>query len=255
MNLRDLPDLKQFDPKRLANARRQMRSSVLWPARMSASFCADNAPPTLSWDLERQAVTTPVFCDSLQIELRFPTLEMQFLDGGKPVPHVLDMDDRYPAHVEAWLLVELLHRGIERSRFKKDLPFDINDAMTGDREEFAVQEFAAELGALARWYEAGASVLQQVADPAVVSVTPQNFALYARAKKGDEGAAPRRVTFAFGDDANPTPTFTVIGEAIGTVTPLRPDLVVSAERMREGSMSAADVASLLVRPAQPAGAP
>ena len=55
--------------------------------------------------------------------MRLPTLEMQFHEHGKPVPHILDPEEHSPAEVEAWMLVELLHRGVDREKFSKTLPY------------------------------------------------------------------------------------------------------------------------------------
>ena len=83
-------------------------------------------------------------------------LHMQFLEHGRPAPHVLDMDDRSPAHVEGWILVELLHRGVDRERFSKALPFEVQNAMWGDHEKFSTADYEAEIAALSQWLVAGA---------------------------------------------------------------------------------------------------
>lgn len=243
MNPDSLPDLTKFDPERLAAAQRQMRSALLWPARIAASFCesdAAEAAPKLNWDKHRQAVTTPVFNGTLQIELRLPALEMQFLERGEPVPHMLDMDDRSPAHVEAWVLVELLHRNLDRERFSKDLPFGIDGLMQGDQEEFSPIEYAAELSALTSWLAAGASVLEEIPQAAAVTVVAPTMSLSARLPAGDSGrghAEKRRAVFSLGDPATAEPQFSVVRDPVGTVTPLRPDAVYPASLIKREAMT------------------
>ena len=203
MNPHSLPDLAVFDPPRLAGARRQMISAVLWPARVAASFAAkaDAPSPALTWNSDRQAVTTPPFEQALQLELRLPMLHMQFLEHGRPAPHVLDMDDRSPAHVEAWILVELLHRGVDRERFSKALPFEVQNAMWGDHEKFSTADYEAEIAALSQWLVAGADVLSEVAPGMAITVQPQTLSLSApmTLKRGDGSSEPRQVVFSLGD--------------------------------------------------------
>ncbi len=260
MTIQSLSDLQTFEPARLAAAQRQMRSALLWPARMAASFCSDPADKpslTLYWDAHRQAVVTPVFNGSLQIELRLPALEMQFLDHGEPVPHVLDMDDRSPAHVEAWVLVELLHRGLDRDRFSKALPFEIDGLMQGDHEEFSPHEYAGEMAALTGWLAAGASVLGEIASAADVTVVTPSMSLTTRlpeAASNGGGDETRRAVFSLGDASTAEPQFSVVRDPVGTVTQLRPDAVVPASLMKGESMTPAAVARMLANAGTAAGA-
>lgn len=251
MTLVRQPDLGTFDPARIADVRRQLRSAVLWPARIAASYAQDaidRGAPLLTWDQSRQAVTTPAFGPGLQLELRLPDLHMQFLDHGRPVPHVLDLDDRSPAHVEAWLLVELLHRDIDRERFSKKLPFDIQDAMSGDDEKFATIDYPAELAALTDWLVMASGVLGELSHGAPVSVMPQSVSLATTMRLrsgGGEAGESRRVVFSLGDATSPEPNFTVVRETQGTVTPLRPDTVLSASMLRRLALSPAAIARSL----------
>lgn len=245
-----LPDLDAFEPSRIIEARRQLRSAALWPARVAASYSpADGheAPP-LTWDRERHAIVTPAFENGRQVELRLPMLEMQFLEHGVPAPHVLDLDDRSPAHVEAWLLVELLHRGIDRERFSKKLPFDVQGAMAGDHEKFATIDYPAELAALTDWLATGASVLHMLSADGVVTVAAQTVSLGTQAHlrgAGGERGDLRRVVFSLGDGGEQEPYFAVMREPQGTVTPLRPDTVLTARVIRRSGMSPEAIARQL----------
>ena len=84
---------------------------------------------------------------------------MQFQERGKPVPHLLDPEEHSPAEIEAWLLVELLHRGIERDKFSKSLPYVIANLMSGDAEDYSPEACAGGLELLNAWFGAAASVL------------------------------------------------------------------------------------------------
>src|SRR3984893_5342685 len=93
---------------------------------------AESAAPAAPRDSQRQALVTQEFLPQLTVELRIPELALQFKEDGRAVPHVIKLDDRTPAEVEAWVLVELLHRGIDYDRFSKSLPYKVPDLMMGD---------------------------------------------------------------------------------------------------------------------------
>lgn len=244
----ELPDVSAFDAKRLGEARRQLRSAALWPARVAASYAPAALGPGLTWNLQRNSIVTPVFDKGLQLELRPADLSMQFLDHGKPVPHVLDMDDRSPAHVEAWLLVEMLHRGIDREQFTKLLPFDVRGLMAGDHEKFVTLDYPDELSAISRWLSFAATTLSRLAPAAAVSVSVPDLTLSVPVganAQGDAGKAERSVTFSLGDEANPEPQFSVVRATVGTVTQLRPEVVLPASQLRGGDMNAEALAKRL----------
>ncbi len=248
MTSTDLPDLREADPARLAAANRQLRSAALWPARVVASYAGDAPDAKLAWCPQRNAITTCVFDDGLQLELRPSDLSMQFLEHSKPVPHTLEVDDRSPAQVEAWLLVELLHRGIDRERFSKALPFSIQDLMSGDHEKFAILECSDELGAIAGWLSFAGSVLARLAPAAKVSVSAPDITLsvpVSRTQQSDGSGPYRIVTFSLGDAANPEPHFSAVRPTVGTVTPLRPETVLRASQLRGEELSAETIARRL----------
>src|SRR5262245_37985538 len=110
------------DPRRLGEARRQAHSAAQWLARLAHSYMVpqpDARHTLLRWDPQRLALVTQEFLPALTAELRIPGLALQFRQDGRPVPHVMQVDDRTPAEVEAWVLVELLHRGIDRSEARR----------------------------------------------------------------------------------------------------------------------------------------
>jgi len=148
----------------LLDAFSQSHNAVQWLARMVRSFRSINsgADFALRWDDERKAFVTDDFADGLNMEMRLPELTLQFLEHGKPSKHELNMEGRSPAQVEAWILVELLHRGLDRSRFSKDLPYDIPNAMAGDSIEYSPDFREGELKSILDWFSAAANLLRNI---------------------------------------------------------------------------------------------
>ena len=104
--------------KVFVKARELTLNIVQWLARIANSYVADRSTKdrvTLDFRTDGSFVTK-TFEHGLALELRLPSLEMQFQERGKLVPHILDPEERSPAEVEAWILVELLHRGLDRDK-------------------------------------------------------------------------------------------------------------------------------------------
>jgi hypothetical protein len=163
------------DPRRLGEARRQAHSAAQWLARLAHSYMApqpDARHTLLRWDPQRLALVTQEFLPALTVELRIPGLALQFKQDGRPVPHVMEVDDRTPAEVEAWVLVELLHRGLDRDRFSKSLPYQMPDLITGDAVGYVAAPLAAELDELAAWFANAAEILAAIASEAPRAPTP-----------------------------------------------------------------------------------
>ena len=240
-----LVDLRSADSKRLAQARRHIHNAALWPARIANSFRPPQAGPRhlqLRWLAPDQALLSESFNDDLTLQLRLPALHLQFMKAGRPVPHVFDMEDRSPAEVEAWILVELLHRGLARDQFSKTLPFEIPAPMTGDSEKYIPAELEAELSALTVWLASAASILLSLApsldhgvwlDPELLHL---NVAAVAPAATGAK--APMQIGFAMGVERQGGPYFYVVPQNNGTVQNLRPDAMLSAQTISEKAMSA-----------------
>lgn len=203
-------------------ARRQVHNALQWLVRIASSYAKpepDARHMLLRWDRERQAFTTRPFGAKLAVELRPVRLEMQFTEGGRRVPHVLYMEERSPAQVEAWVLVELLHRGLSRATFSKDLPYDIPNLMTGDQEEYSPESVADELEDLTAWIDAAAKALSAIksdwgaAGPGtsgdlVCWPAPFHVGLTAPFKNG-KGDGGLRVALCAGSDAHDEPFFFV----------------------------------------------
>ena len=162
-------------PRRLGEARRQAHSAVQWLSRLAHSYMApqpDARHTRLRWDPQRLALVTQEFLPALTVELRIPGLALQFKQDDRPVPHVMEVDDRTPAEVEAWVLVELLHRGLDRDRFSKSLPYQMPDLITGDAVGYVAAPLAAELDELAAWFTNAAEILAAIASEAPPAPTP-----------------------------------------------------------------------------------
>jgi hypothetical protein len=211
------------DAGNFAEARRQAHNAAQWLVRIAHSFIptrSDNSHTLLSWDLERQALVTQEFQPGLALELRLPGLAMQFREGGRPAPHVFEFDNRTPAEAEAWVLVELLHRRLDRDRFSKALPYDFPNLMTGDAVPYVVQPLEVAFEELAAWFSNSAMVLRRIADEHFpsdrrawgVACWPETFDLAVLLSlDGAEPGSPKilRVGWATGNERKAAPCFYV----------------------------------------------
>ncbi|MBS0238681.1 MAG: hypothetical protein JSS54_00440 [Proteobacteria bacterium] len=148
----------------LRDAFSQSHNAVQWLARLVRSFRSVNAGAdiALRWNDERNAFVTDDFADGLKMEMKLPELTLQFLEHGQPAKHPLNMEGRSPAQVEAWILVELLHRGLDRGRFSKDLPYDIPHPMAGDSVEYSPDFREGELKNILDWFSATGALLKKI---------------------------------------------------------------------------------------------
>jgi len=151
----------KVDLSELANARVETINIVQWPARIANSYVSDPDPTRTNLEfLPAESVfLTRRFENGLALGMSLPKLEMQFREHGKPVPHVFDPEEHSPAETEAWLLVELLHRGIDREKFSKALPYTIPGLMSGDAEDYSPQACEAGLRQLTALFQDAAAVL------------------------------------------------------------------------------------------------
>jgi hypothetical protein len=168
------PDMAMYE-----NARVEAHNAVQWLARMSRSYCegADRASaPVLYWDQQRSAICTPEVRKDVGIELIFPDLALQFTENGESSPHALDLEGKSSTEVEAWLLIELLHRGIGRSAFAKSLPYKIEPMMDGDEIKYSPEAFSGGLIALTQFLRSGALVLNNVRQTLVREMSGRGLA-------------------------------------------------------------------------------
>ncbi|PNG24933.1 hypothetical protein [Methylocella silvestris] len=156
MNFNDLTEL--------GIARVQAQNALQWLARMALSYASaghDVAPPLL-WNSAARTITTPEVTAAISLQLSLPDLGLQFLHGGKPSPHLLEIDGKSSTEIEAWLLVEMLHRDFDRDKFSKQLPYSWKDLMSGDEVKYAPQALADSLYSFTQWLQAAALILVDV---------------------------------------------------------------------------------------------
>ena len=245
---------------RMADARRQAHNAIHWLARLAHSYVAHeprNRHVDMLWDADQAVIRTKSFADNLCVELRVADLEMQFCEDGKPVPHVLSFQERTPAHVEAWVLVELLHRGVDRDRFSKDLPYPGRDLMLGDSEDHEVDDFRTELAMLNGWLRNAAAVCSALRhelgrdhnhDPAGMPITcwPETFQLGVEIPLPQGfGASALRAGLSAGDALRPDPFF-FVGTLDQTQSgDIEADNLLPVQRIQTEPLSADDVIGFL----------
>jgi len=186
MTSKEWPSVIASNPQRLKEARYQVHSLMQWLARIEKSYgpaTGGSADITLRWCDTRKAITTRCLGEDLQLELRLPEMVLQFRESGEAANHPLRVGEHSPAHVEAWLLIELLHRGIDRRRFSKALPYDVSELMSGDSVEFSPDVYQDELNTLAQWLSRAAAAISSASaqrkgeiDESIV-VRPDDFSL------------------------------------------------------------------------------
>lgn len=200
----DIPDC---DEKQFALARTETLNLAQWLARIANSYVISKLPDRrviLEFRAANPAFVTQIFEGDVALELRLANLEMQFSENGRLVPHIFDPEEHSPAKVEAWLLVELLHRGIERSRFSKKLPYTIPDLMSGDADDHSPQACQEGLARLEVWYRNASSVLASVSHESKTLVFPQTLVL----AYPTNGNPETKCGFSIGDE-NAEPHFFV----------------------------------------------
>jgi hypothetical protein len=222
----------ELDLSELAQARVETINLVQWLARVANSYVSDGSSErtTLRFRAGDAAFVTQPFDNNLALEIRLPTLEMQFLDHGKPVPHVFDPEERSPAEAEAWILVELLHRCIDRDSFSTRLPYTIPGLMSGDAEDYSPQSCQPGLTQLATLFQDAAAILDAVARAessveATIVCLPETLDL-----RSDSRTGRHRLGFSPGDAQNPEPYFHVsTGAARGARRPVATARALIAE--------------------------
>ena len=188
---------------------RQAHSALQWLARLAHSYREaepGNRHLLLDWVDGRGTVVTQEIAPGTDVELRLPSFVMHFRDDGTPTPHPMVLDEKSPAEVEAWCLIELLHRSIERDRFSKALPYDVASLMKGDADQFETIDREGAFDELTALLHQAAAVLTQVAagrgmlEPARLLIDPQDFALFVSCvDNGDSGESSEEFGLCLGD--------------------------------------------------------
>jgi hypothetical protein len=239
----------------LESARKEALNIVQWLARVALSYVTDGGPARrvdLEFRAADAALVTKSFADGVALEMRLPDLRLQFLQHGKPVPHVFDPQERSPAEAEAWILVELLHRGIDREKFSKSLPYAVPGLLTGDAEDYGPQACRDGLMELANWFGKAAGVLKEAAracgaDKAAVICRPQTLDLaLAEPEIGWPGAKPPSLGFSLGDAQHAQPYFYVAGQPISDSAEAERQIVSAAKLIAQGDIAQAAAALLKI---------
>jgi hypothetical protein len=245
----ETPNFTSDDLTELARGRSEAINLVQWLARVAYSYVTSGVPERRT-DLEFRAAdaafVTRQFADGVALEMRVPDLHLQFLHDGKAVPHVFDPQERSPAEAEAWILVELLHRGIDREKFSKKLPYTIPGLLTGDAEDYAPQACREGLSQLTAWFGKAAAVLEAAArarsrDKAEVICLPQTLDLVLAPLSG---ASSIPLGFSPGDIEIPEPYF-YTGGAANPASPKPPRAIVSGSKLLAQGDAARAAATLL----------
>lgn len=235
----------------LSKARFETINLVQWLARVANSYVEGDVPEQrieLEFRASDGALATKRFDPNLVLELRLQSLEMQFLEGGRPAPHIFDPDDRSPAEVEAWILVELLHRGISPEKFSKELPYPVAGLMSGDAPRHSPRSCGRGLAELAAWLKNAAAVLDAASrvagiDSPRVVASPHTLALACIS-----GREQNRARFGFqpGDGEQPEPYFyAAVGSAVEAIG--RKRAILKASELLAGPDPAAAATRFLMR--------
>lgn len=241
---------------RMAEARRQAHNAIHWLARFANSYVdpePEDRHTELLWHDDHASIRTKTFAQNLSVELRIAGLDMQFCEASEPVPHVLSFQERTPAHVEAWALVELLHRDVDRDRFSKKLPYPGRDVMLGDSEEHEVDAYRDELVSLHGWLRNAAAVTSAVRhelsrelgedlSETPVICWPETFQLGIEIPlQQGLGAKALRVGLSAGDALRPDPFFFTDTTEQSTSGDIDAANILSVQRIQTEKLAAEDV--------------
>ena len=194
------PAAARVSPAEITKAREELLNLIQWLARIANSYVPGSPEERtlLEFRPAETAFVTKTFGNDLLLTLRLPSLEMQFLQNGKPVPHIFNPEGRSPAEVEAWFLVELLHRGIDREKFSKKLPYKMTGLMSGDAEDHMPSLCADGLEYVTGWIRNAGVILAKFCKGEVVC-SPQTLELTCARQAG--------FGFALGDAITTEPFF------------------------------------------------
>jgi hypothetical protein len=206
------PNPVSVELSELARARHEAVNVVQWLARVAQSYVTSGPPERrtdLNFRVEKAAFQTKPFANGVALEMRLPDLRLQFLQNSAPVPHVFDPQERSPAEAEAWILVELLHRGIDREKFFKNLPYAVPGLLTGDAQDYAPEACSEGLAELTLWFGRAAALLKDTARACVaenqsIICLPQTLDLVLGPSPTAKSVS---LGFSLGDAQHPEPYF------------------------------------------------
>ena len=173
----------------------QTHSAMQWLARMVHSYCvpaSDGSHLHLDWLGSDCTFRTRTIATDTLVELRLPELELQFVENGTPTKHVVELDDKSPAEIEAWTLIELLHRGIDRDKYSKNLPYDVSSLLSGDARHYETLDQTAGFRELADWLCLAVEVMAKACastDCGPFKLDPDSFNLFTRINRDNSRPA------------------------------------------------------------------
>ena len=224
------PESKIFETSKYRTARFEAHNALFWMARCAHSFLTargDHKHMDLLWQSDSKSFRTKIFDGDLQIGLHLPDLELYFCEHGIKVPHSFWFDDRTPAYVEAWYLIELVHRDRDRSKFSTDLPFESVNMLMGDTKDHNASAVAVELDALQKCFEKAADLFVQVSQSLLksghiaestnlITLNPESFSLVLDFKSAKIKKNVTSIGLSAGDDLRPAPFFFTAAESINS---------------------------------------
>lgn len=232
----------------------QAHSAVQWLARMVNSFsvpASDGSHLHMRWHADDAIIETATFAENTSVEMRLPGMVLQFLESGSRTKHEVELDDKSPAQIEAWTLIELLHRGIDRDAYSKHLPYDVSHLLGGDAQDY--QTFGREqaFADMTAWMRHAAKLLETISTHAKnnklgetsnIRFAPETFSLFTRIHpEGERPAVGSFVEIGFCGGTAPSqdPHFYA-------VTPHGAErTTVSLKDVSNRSLSEADIAAKL----------
>ena len=253
------PNISALSTTDFQRGLKNAHNALYWLIRITNSYIpATSGQPyaDLNWDGDKKMVVTPMFEGNLQVALELHNLEMYFLEDGEASKHSFWFDDRTPAHVQAWMLVELLHRGKDRDKFSIDLPYAADNLWMGDSEEHDSSEFMAELSVINQSFIKSAGILNDAVaqlgqsgdNPAAgtsLSIWSRSFAIGHDMKLGNGSTV--RMGMSAGDQLRGCPFFFVDATGDDARIDYNPSNVVSLKRISEDNMSDADIVEILTK--------
>lgn len=253
-----LPDFEIFQEESYKKARFEAHNALFWMARGANSFLDPidgNRHLDLNWQDEKHILSTAIFDGDLQIGLTLPKLEMFFQHNGEKVKHSFWFDERTPAFVEAWYLVELLHRDRDRGRFSIDLPFTSANMLLGDTQEHEASAVATELQAIHDMIVFTRSIFASIEGflsehiddrESKLLCSPEAFRFKQHITDGKTNGSVIDLGLSVGDDLRPTPFYFAINSNSVSAShnhPLdyEPSTILSLEVIHRDKMSQDDI--------------
>lgn len=255
-SLSSWPDTAVFQTRQYRNARVEAHNALFWMARAAQSFLKptpDNSHLYLSFDSGSFDFRTQIFGDGIQIGLNLSALELYFCEKKEKVPHSFWLDEKTPAFVEAWYLVELLHRGLDPESFSTYLPFHSKDMLMGDTQDYNASLYKKELLALTDCIKNTVPVLEQLTHrliknnkipdvPHEIALEPETFTLFFSGIRSGENNQKITAGLSAGDNLRQVPfLFTKSTDQTNTsknhILDYEPECLISLETIIEPTTS------------------